>query len=75
MHIYWRIQQDLSCLGEFIQFHDPSFIRCQRQWIKRNASGIALAESICSNKNIADNFVARNRIKIGNLEMPDYSRN
>jgi len=69
MHIYWRVQQDLNCLGEVIQFHDPSFIRSQRQWIQRNASGIALAESICSG---IDNM---HGIKIGNLNLPDYSLN
>ena len=25
MYVYWRIQQDLNCLGEMIVFHDPSF--------------------------------------------------
>ncbi|MFO8089549.1 MAG: hypothetical protein R6U13_06910 [Desulfatiglandaceae bacterium] len=44
MFFYWRIQQDLQCLGEVIQFHDPTFIRCQKQWVRRNATGIALAE-------------------------------
>jgi hypothetical protein len=31
-------------LGEVILFHDPSFIRCLRAWMKKNASGIAIAE-------------------------------
>jgi len=43
MYLYWRVQQDLSCLGEVITFHDPRFIRCFRQWIARNAAGLALA--------------------------------
>jgi hypothetical protein len=46
MYLYWRIQQDLSFLGEIIQFHDPSFIRCHKQWLRRNAAGIALAEEL-----------------------------
>jgi hypothetical protein len=76
MHIYWRVQQDLNCLGEVIQFHDPSFIRSQRQWIQRNASGIALAESICTNiENINDIPMTAHGIKIGSLNLPDYSRN
>jgi hypothetical protein len=44
MYLYWRIQQDLNCLGEVIRFHDPRFARCHRQWRRRNAGGIALAE-------------------------------
>ena len=44
MHLYWRIQQDLSCMGEYLVFHDPSLNRCFREWIKKNAAGLALAE-------------------------------
>lgn len=44
MFLYWRIQQDLNCLGEFLVFRDPSFNRCFREWMKKNAAGIALAE-------------------------------
>lgn len=46
MYLYWRVQQDLNCLGEVIRFVDPSFIRCHKQWLKRNVAGIALAEGI-----------------------------
>lgn len=46
MFLYWRVQQDLNCLGEVIQFHDPTFIRCQKQWVRKNAIGIALAEQV-----------------------------
>ncbi|MBU1056006.1 MAG: hypothetical protein KKC46_19595 [Proteobacteria bacterium] len=46
MYLYWRIQQDLDCMGEVLQFHDPSFIRCFRQWVSRNSAGIALAEDM-----------------------------
>jgi hypothetical protein len=44
MHLYWRVEQDLRCLGEIIHFHDPCLLRCRRQWQQRNAGGIALAE-------------------------------
>lgn len=44
MQIYWRIQQDLNCLGEMIVFHDPGFLRRFRQWARKNARGLAIAE-------------------------------
>jgi hypothetical protein len=44
MHLYWRIQQDLNCMGELIVFHDPCFIRRFRQWARKNAAGLAVAE-------------------------------
>ncbi|MBA3035552.1 MAG: hypothetical protein FP814_03570 [Desulfobacterium sp.] len=44
MYLYWRVQQDLNCLGETIRFTDPSFIRCHRRWLRKNLAGIALAE-------------------------------
>lgn len=46
MQIYWRVQQDLNCLGEIIVFHDPSLLRSLRTWIRRNYTGLALAEDI-----------------------------
>ena len=46
MYFYWRIQQDLNCLGEVIVFHHPGLIRSFRQWVKRNATGLALAQDI-----------------------------
>ena len=46
MHLYWRIQQDLNCLGETIQFHDPGLIRSYKEWVQRNIAGIILAEDI-----------------------------
>ena len=46
MYFYWRVQQDLDCLGEVIRFIDPSFIRCHKNWIRRNKAGIAFAEGI-----------------------------
>ncbi|MFZ1986996.1 MAG: hypothetical protein WAU91_21470 [Desulfatitalea sp.] len=44
MHLYWRIQQDLNCLGDVLVFRDPCFTRTLREWVYRNAAGIALAE-------------------------------
>jgi hypothetical protein len=43
MYLYWRVQQDLSCLGEAIVFHDPRFSREFRQWALRNIEGLRLA--------------------------------
>lgn len=43
MHIYWRIQQDLTCLGETLLFHDPSLIRALREWVKKNHAGLLMA--------------------------------
>ncbi len=44
MLLYWRIQQDLNALGENLIFHEPCFKRCLRIWMKKNATGIALAQ-------------------------------
>lgn len=44
MYLYWRIQQDLNCMGEFLMFRDPCFNRCFRDWMRRNATGLAMAE-------------------------------
>ena len=44
MFFYWRIQQDLNCMGEYLIFRDPSLSRCWRAWMQRNAGGIVLAE-------------------------------
>ncbi|MBL0714685.1 MAG: hypothetical protein JJV98_13400 [Desulfosarcina sp.] len=46
VHLYWRIQQDLNCLGEFIRFHDPSLVRAMHRWVQKNAAGLALAEDL-----------------------------
>ena len=42
MHLYWRINQDLETLGEYIVFHDPSFIRCFKKWIEQNFTSLVL---------------------------------
>ena len=45
MHLYWRIQNDLDCLGEVIYFHDPGLIRCLHQWVRKNMAGLVMAHS------------------------------
>ena len=46
MYVYWRINNDLNCIGESIVFHDPAFIRSYRQWVSENAYALALAEGL-----------------------------
>lgn len=48
MYLYWRIQQDLNCLGELLQFHDPALRNAMYNWAKRNFNRMALAESVGS---------------------------
>lgn len=48
MHFYWRIQQDLNCLGECIHFHDPGMIRSLRKWVRKNVTGLILADDFFS---------------------------
>ena len=47
MYLYWRVQQDLHCLGEVIHFHDPALIRSLKMWMRKNFAGIAMAEGRC----------------------------
>jgi hypothetical protein len=44
MYLYWRINNDLYAIGEGIVFHDPRFIRCFGQWMRKNSYALALAE-------------------------------
>lgn len=53
MYLYWRIQQDLNCLGEFIQFHDPALRNAMHKWAKRNFNRMVLAESLASGPDIS----------------------
>ena len=46
MYLYCRIQQDLDCLGEVIQFHDPSLARSMREWVRKNYTGLAIAQGL-----------------------------
>ena len=44
MYLYWRVNQDLETLGEHIVFNDPRFIRCFKEWVRKNFTSLALAE-------------------------------
>ena len=44
MFFYWRVQQDLTCLGEKLIFHEPCLIRSLERWMHKNATGLAIAE-------------------------------
>lgn len=46
MHLYWRVQQDLNEMGNFIIFHHPGLVRAFEKWVRKNAGGLAVAESI-----------------------------
>jgi len=46
MHLYWRIQNDLDCLGEIICFRDPGMIRCLHRWVRKNIAALAIAQSL-----------------------------
>jgi hypothetical protein len=57
MHLYWRIQNDLECLGEVIHFHDPGLIRCLQLWMRKNMTSLILAQDLYSNDTLG---VSRN---------------
>jgi hypothetical protein len=44
MHIYWRVQQDLTCMGEVLHFRDPALIRSLRRWMRKNFIGLAMVQ-------------------------------
>ncbi|MCJ8502659.1 hypothetical protein [Desulfatitalea alkaliphila] len=46
MQLYWRIQQELSWMGETIGFTNPAFQRCYLRWLRKNALSVALAEGL-----------------------------
>lgn len=46
MYLYWRVQQDLNEMNNFIVFHNPNLVREYKTWIKKNAAGLALAEGL-----------------------------
>lgn len=46
MYIYWRIEQDLNCLGETIAFICPGLRRSYFLWMRKHAACIALAEGL-----------------------------
>ena len=57
MHLYWRVQNDLDCLGEIIHFHDPSLIRCIQIWVRKNMTSLIMASDIHSDETLG---VSRN---------------
>ena len=52
MHLYWRVQNDLECLGEVIQFHDPSLIRCIQLWVRKNMTGLIMAADLYTHETL-----------------------
>jgi hypothetical protein len=52
MFVYWRIQQDLTCMGETICFKDPAFVNQVTKWTKKNIGGLKMVEDVSSGKNI-----------------------
>lgn len=44
MYIYWRVQQDLACLGEVLHFHDPALNRALRRWVRKNLVALSLIQ-------------------------------
>ena len=56
MHLYWRIQQDLSCLGEIIMFHDPGLIRSIREWARKNRAALVMAEGFYEEESLRPNL-------------------
>ncbi len=50
MYLYWRIQQDLNCLGEVIHFHDPAFINALQKWVRKNFYSLARVEGFYPDK-------------------------
>jgi hypothetical protein len=44
MYVYWRIQQDLNCMGEVIFFKDPAFINAFGRWVRKNHKRLCQAQ-------------------------------
>ena len=42
MHLYWRVIEELKCLGEVVYFHDPSLLREYRRWLHKNSDAISM---------------------------------
>jgi hypothetical protein len=56
MFFYWRVQQDLDCLGEKLVFINPALNRSYLRWARKNAFGIALAEDFPLETLLQPNF-------------------
>lgn len=46
MYLYWRVQQDLSEIGNQLILHHPNLIRAYKNWYKKNKGGLKLVEDI-----------------------------
>ena len=57
MHLYWRVQNDLECLGEVIHFNDPGLVRCLQLWVRKNMAGLIMAAGLYSHESLG---VSRN---------------
>lgn len=44
MYLYWRVQQDLNEIGNFIIFHHPGLAQAFEKWVRKNVGGLAVAE-------------------------------
>ncbi len=55
MHFYWRIMEELKCLGEVLVFHDPSFKREFRQWVQKNQVALGFS-AVEKKRKILDSF-------------------
>ena len=42
MFTYWRIFEELKCLGENASFVDPGLARCYRQWLVRHSEALLM---------------------------------
>ena len=55
MYFYWRIMEELKYLGEVLVFHDPSFKREYRLWVRKNQAGLDVIKKD-DNRKILDDF-------------------
>lgn len=44
MYLYWRVQQDLDCMGEVLHLHDPALKRALRHWVRKHFSALSLIQ-------------------------------
>ena len=52
MYLYWRIQQDLNCLGEEIKFTDPVLTRALHLWVRKHFFRLILVEELIDNDSL-----------------------
>ncbi len=44
MHLYWKVFEELKCLGEFPIILDPSLKRCFLHWMVTHEDSLIIAE-------------------------------